>query len=699
MAKEFRSFFFTDLIAEKSFYDELFETQKINYMVISEEICQETNKKTYRGYVHFKNGRTLQSMTRIFNPRTLETCTEIPRKNCEYFTKDKTLFEWGEKSWKEKDPNKKRIRKKKIPTEKEIKEKEEKRITRENGRMETAFQKARKQCSEKGSEMMTSRDDYYKLYTEADKRKSRVPVDWKCSICGKISNSNPDHEDFSGKCKSCSGKIGHAKVIGEILTYELFCEDVERFNKEMISPKSEYVRSTTKMWIRDKTTERMHYISFTKWRKGTKRSRQDVDDDKCCPIEKVAEKCEKRDLYIIDSTGYRDKTSKIKVGCKRCQRTSILLVGNIGRDFDGCSKCRMVVWSKIQKLFDEEGCTLISQSINYVNRNTPLEYFCSCGGEGFTTWKNFQRGTRCNNCTIQRRRETNLERYGNVNFLASEEGKGKIKEWWEREGVNHHMELQKYKDAVAETTFKNFGVKCILATEEVRNMALLAHIEKWGAPPGFVEEIRVKMQETIERKYGDKCIFNTEYYKQLMLERYNSETFAQTDEFKRIMVERFGVEHATQNPDLMEKAIKSMFKTKIYKFPSGREDHVQGYEPYCLTHLLTMYDEDDIVTGVKNMPDFRYHYDESERRYYPDIYIPKENKIIEVKSTYTKTLDEDKNWAKWISVARAGYNMEIYVYRNKGKLDHHIKTFPKRSIIKTIDKNGNVSSEIKKHLK
>jgi len=63
---------------------------------------------------------------------------------------------------------------------------------------------------------------------------------------------------------------------------------------------------------------------------------------------------------------------------------------------------------------------------------------------------------------------------------------------------------------------------------------------------------------------------------------------------------------------------------------------VQGNEPQAIKYLLKTYKPSDIkVQSTKEIPKIKYKYNGKERTHYPDIYIPKENKLIEVKSLFT----------------------------------------------------------------
>jgi len=77
-----------------------------------------------------------------------------------------------------------------------------------------------------------------------------------------------------------------------------------------------------------------------------------------------------------------------------------------------------------------------------------------------------------------------------------------------------------------------------------------------------------------------------------------------------------------------------IFKPKDYILPSGKIVKVQGYEPYALDILFKTYTEDDIdICGKSHM--FYYTFKGKTRRYFPDIFIKKEKRYIEVKSIYT----------------------------------------------------------------
>jgi hypothetical protein len=64
---------------------------------------------------------------------------------------------------------------------------------------------------------------------------------------------------------------------------------------------------------------------------------------------------------------------------------------------------------------------------------------------------------------------------------------------------------------------------------------------------------------------------------------------------------------------------------------------------------------------VKAMPRFMYEFEGKTRRYYPDLYVPSKNKIIEVKSTYTYLQFRAKNQAKRTCVIASGFLFEFWI--------------------------------------
>jgi hypothetical protein len=97
--------------------------------------------------------------------------------------------------------------------------------------------------------------------------------------------------------------------------------------------------------------------------------------------------------------------------------------------------------------------------------------------------------------------------------------------------------------------------------------------------------------------------------------------------------------------------------------PSGDVRQIMGYENYAIDELLKSTTEEDIIT---NVPQIIYTHNGISKRYTPDIKQLSLNKIIEVKSVYTLSLEPDKIKAKGDACKEQGFNFEIWVYDKKG---------------------------------
>lgn len=80
------------------------------------------------------------------------------------------------------------------------------------------------------------------------------------------------------------------------------------------------------------------------------------------------------------------------------------------------------------------------------------------------------------------------------------------------------------------------------------------------------------------------------------------------------------------------------------------------------------YSETNIITKKSEVPAVYYLMEDgSQHRYYIDIYLPQEMRMIEVKSTWTLMLDLPKIEAKRRACVGQGFKFEIWVMDRKGQ--------------------------------
>jgi len=203
------------------------------------------------------------------------------------------------------------------------------------------------------------------------------------------------------------------------------------------------------------------------------------------------------------------------------------------------------------------------------------------------------------------------------------------------------------------TIILRYGVENISQSEQIKNKKKETTLKNYGVEHNSKSLI-------IKKKKVDTCLKNNGVEYPQQSKRIKSKS-------KQTCLQNYGVEHPMQNEKIMEIVSKKCYKQKTYIYPSGKEIQCQGYEPFALDELVKNINEDDILTGCKNVPTIWY-YDTNgkEHRHYVDIFIPNQNKCIEVKSTWTLKKTKSNIFEKQEAGKKLGYEYEIWVYDAKG---------------------------------
>jgi hypothetical protein len=186
------------------------------------------------------------------------------------------------------------------------------------------------------------------------------------------------------------------------------------------------------------------------------------------------------------------------------------------------------------------------------------------------------------------------------------------------------------------------------------------------------------MKQNNLAKYGKEYILQVNEFREkgkekiklTCLEKYGVEYPLQNEEIKnkikQTCLAKYGVEHPSQDPNISEKQSKNAYKSKVYTFPSGRIEKIQGYENFMIDELLeNNILEDEICVSRKNVPEIWFINSKGKKsRYFIDCFIRSENKCIEVKSKWT--LKKEDVFLKHQAVKDAGFDSEIWVYDKKG---------------------------------
>lgn len=371
-----------------------------------------------------------------------------------------------------------------------------------------------------------------------------------------------------------------------------------------------------------------------------------------CLTENCNELTEKTFRNIIESTGCY---------CEKC-------TGNLK-----IQKLKIAEWDSnktrfnnnyLNKYCEDNKIELLEDYSNIdINRESIIKAKClnvNCNENVEKIFRNIieTSGFYCNNCSNvkkqDKRKITNLEKYGVEHPKVLDEVKEKYKNTClEKYGVETNLQLQSCKEQIKLTNLEKYGVEYPQQSINIRNKSKITCMEKYG-----VEYI------SQSDHFKDKC-------KSTCLEKYGVEYAIQSNDvqlkIKNTIFERYGVENVCHNAEIAERASKNSYRIKTYIFSSGKQIKCQGYEPFALNELIKLHKEEDIITGCVNVPIISYtDLNGKEHKHFVDIFIPKNNKCIEVKSTWTAEKKKDNIFLKQDAGKKLGYEYEIWVYDGKG---------------------------------
>lgn len=325
-----------------------------------------------------------------------------------------------------------------------------------------------------------------------------------------------------------------------------------------------------------------------------------------------------------------------------------------------CPKCqnKKKDFEELRMLFVENNCELLITSEQYKNNKQKLAFHCSCGAVSEIVAHDLKRGKLCIECKGDRTQQTCLERFGVENPFQNENIKEKIREKnMATLGVEYPQQSVEVRKKTEDTCLEKYGVKRAFCLPEVFQKIRQTHRTKYGCDfPLQAQEIQNKItlvfQQTIgakrpfnsevflekmKEKYGHKYFTCTDKFKEIMLEKYGVEHYVQSEQYKKDMLEKYGVEYPMQNAQLFRKAQMSSFRRKRYVSWDGKVYMLLGYEDKALEDIFEKEGQKILFAGEdKDIPTFRYVGEDNHYHYYyPDFFIPQENRVIEVKSIYT----------------------------------------------------------------
>lgn len=140
------------------------------------------------------------------------------------------------------------------------------------------------------------------------------------------------------------------------------------------------------------------------------------------------------------------------------------------------------------------------------------------------------------------------------------------------------------------------------------------------------------------------------------------------DRIKATNIKKYGVEFVMQDSTIFELCRKNSHRFKFATIHGRLFSHLQGYEPQGIFYLIEQMgiDVNDIQTG-RTIPKIKYCFDNQTKIYFPDLFIPSKNLLIEIKCEYTYNKELEKNKAKRDATLKSEYDYLTIIFNNNGK--------------------------------
>lgn len=226
----------------------------------------------------------------------------------------------------------------------------------------------------------------------------------------------------------------------------------------------------------------------------------------------------------------------------------------------------------------------------------------------------------------------------------------------------------KYKEKLAISNIEKNGHPNNMWGDGVRDKTKQKWNKKWGVDnPLKSEEVKAKIKKTNLKKLGVEWPGSSPVSRakmiQTSIERYGENEKFGYSKARKTSLERYGVPYPMQSPKIQSSLKK--YRRKTSTFPSGAKYHYQGYENVAIEKLLEsgVHESQIIICNPLKIPVIEYFNPVKRKNchYFPDVFIPSQNLLIEVKSTWTFRNMLSENMAKHRAAKTLGYKHEIWI--------------------------------------
>lgn len=242
-----------------------------------------------------------------------------------------------------------------------------------------------------------------------------------------------------------------------------------------------------------------------------------------------------------------------------------------------------------------------------------------------------------------------LEKYGVTNPTKnSEVQKRRRQHNVEKYGVDHPYKTRELQDRVAATNLERYGSENPFGSKAIQKKLRATNMQRYGVENVSQNPVvQARREATFLRKYGVGSILESDLTK---------------EGFKKWSLENYGTEHPMQNSFYLRKHNRKKFLRRSVEI-GGKVFSVQGYEERVLRELVhSGLPVEAIETDPTKVPEIWYTKENGKRaRYYPDIFIPSRNWLIEVKCMYTFLVEKEENLRKRAACLEKGFQFNFII--------------------------------------
>ncbi|MGI0075789.1 MAG: DUF7487 domain-containing protein [Nitrosopumilaceae archaeon] len=219
----------------------------------------------------------------------------------------------------------------------------------------------------------------------------------------------------------------------------------------------------------------------------------------------------------------------------------------------------------------------------------------------------------------EKRKQTNLERYGVENLLTYQPTKEKIKQTnLERYGVEYPIQSKKIQKKQKQTNLKRYGVENVLQLEAIQEKIKQTNLERYGVENVLqLEAIQEKIKQTNLERYG------VEYPNQQHLSSYCLERLKNSNWLK----EQHHDNHRPMNDIARELNIDASAVSRyLTNHNIEHRGYLTGYSYLCITWLkYIIFSENIFIQHAQNIGEYAI----PSTKYHADGYCQETNTIYE----------------------------------------------------------------------